>query len=162
MSRSSSSPHCVWRRWDRCARKPPTSGPRHSGSRARRSISNTVRNATARRGTAKDTAATHLRPRPRNFTTGMFKVRTTSKRSAPDTSGPRQHHQARHALHLDARLARPLRPGRVESGVLHQDLLPRVLQPRRVPLSPFRSRARREPRRSQSRLGRSSTKRPAA
>ncbi len=79
----SSSPRCVRRGWDRCARRLPTSGPRHSGSRARRSISNTVRSATARRGTVKDSAATHLRPRPRNFTTGMFKVRTTPNGALP-------------------------------------------------------------------------------
>ena len=35
-------------------------------------------------------------------------------RSAPDPSGPREHHQARHAVHLDARLADALRPGSVE------------------------------------------------
>ena len=44
---------CVPRRRDRCARRVPTSGPRRSGSRARRSTSSTARSATARRGTAK-------------------------------------------------------------------------------------------------------------
>ena len=56
-----------------------------------------------------------------------------SQRSAPDPSGPRQHHQARHALHLDARLAHPLRPGSVGSRLLHHDLLPRLLEPRECP-----------------------------
>ena len=56
-----------------------------------------------------------------------------SQRSAPDPSGPRQHHQARHAVHLDARLAHPLRPGSVGSRLLHHDLLPRLLEPRECP-----------------------------
>ena len=36
-----------------------------------------------------------------------------AQRCAPDASGPRQHHQARHALHVDAGLAQPHRPGSV-------------------------------------------------
>ena len=85
-----------------------------------------------------------------------------SQRSAPDPSGPRQHHQARHALHLDARLAHPHRPGSVGSRLLHQDLLRRLLERREVSPSPCRSRARRTPRKSPSSSGRSSTRRPAA
>ena len=85
-----------------------------------------------------------------------------AQRSAPDPSGPRQHHQARHALHLDARLARPLRPGSVESRLLHHDLLPRLLEPREC--SPARGAPERAERHDESRSssGRSSTRRPAA
>ena len=74
---------CVPRRRDRCARRVPTSGPRRSGSRARRSTSSTARSATARRGTAKATPRRICCPRPRNFTTGKFKVRTTPNGALP-------------------------------------------------------------------------------
>ena len=47
-----------------------------------------------------------------------------AQRRAADASGSGQHHQARHALHLDARLAQPLRPAGVGARVLHQDVLP--------------------------------------
>ena len=47
-------------------------------------------------------ATQHLFPRPRDFTTRQVQGSNDSQRSAPDASGPRQHHQARHALHLDA------------------------------------------------------------
>ena len=60
-----------------------TSGPRRSGRRARGSISRTAPSATARRVTAKATPAPHLRPRPRDFTTGKFKVRTTPNGALP-------------------------------------------------------------------------------
>ena len=83
-------------------------------------------------------------------------------RSAPDASGPREHHQARHALHVDARLAQPHRPGSVGSRLLHHDLFPRLLQARERPQArsaPERAESRR---RSPSSSGRSSTKRPAA
>ena len=56
-----------------------------------------------------------------------------AERSAADAPGPRQHHQARHALHFDARLAQPLRSGSVGSRPLHQDVLRRLLQPRECP-----------------------------
>ena len=55
------------------------------------------------------------------------------QRRASDASGPGEHHQARHALHVDARLARSLRPGSVEHRLLHHDLLPRFLQAENVP-----------------------------
>ena len=56
-----------------------------------------------------------------------------AQRSAPDAPGSRQHHQARHALHLDARLAQPVRPGSVGSRLLHYDLLPRLRERRECP-----------------------------
>ena len=93
---------------------------------------------------------------------GQVQGSDDSQRSAPDPSGPRQHHQARHALHLDARLARPLRPGSVGSRLLHHDLLPRLLERRECP--PARGASERAGRHEQSRSssGRSSTRRPAA
>ena len=78
-------------------------------------------------------ATPHLLPRPRDFTSGKFKVRTTAERSAPDAPGPRQHHQARHALHVDAGLAHPDRSGSVGSRLLHEDLLPRLRGRREYP-----------------------------
>ena len=85
-----------------------------------------------------------------------------SQRSAPDARGPRQHHPARHAVHVDARLARPLRPGSLGSRRLHHHVLTRILQTRRTPPSQFRSPAHRDLRRSRSSWGRSSTSRTAA
>ena len=64
---------------------------------------------------------------------GQVQGSDDSQRSAPDAPGPRQHHQARHALHLDAGLAQPLRPGSVGSRVLHHDLLARLLEARECP-----------------------------
>ena len=84
-----------------------------------------------------------------------------SRRSAPEPSGSRQHHQARHALHLDASVARVVRPGSVGSRVLPDDLLCRFFEPRASFPSQWSSRARRTPRTSPSSSGRSSTRRPA-
>ena len=56
-----------------------------------------------------------------------------AQRRAADASGPRQHHQARHALHLDARLAQPLRPAGVGARLLHQDVLPGFRRQREGP-----------------------------
>ena len=46
-------------------------------------------------------------PRPRDFTSGRFKVRTTPNGALPTHQDLRQHHQARHAVHVDAGLAGP-------------------------------------------------------
>ena len=59
---------------------------------------------------------------------GQVQGSDDSQRSAPEPSGPRQHHQARHALHVDARLANTHRSGSGESRLLHYDLLPRFLE----------------------------------
>ena len=125
------------------AQRLPTSGPRRSGSRARSSTSNTARSATARRGTAKATPPRICARRPRNFTTGQVQGSHDSQRSAPDASGPRQHHQARHAVHVDARLAQlsPIRKCRI-SPTSSRPSPPTSRTPRRSP-SPCRSRARR-------------------
>ena len=114
------------------------------------------------KGDGEGYATPHLYPRPRNFTTAQVQGSDDSQRSAPDPSGPRQHHQARHALHVDARLANTLRPGSVGSRLLHYDLLPRFLEQGKrseaggVPERPEHRRARR------SSSGRNSTWRPAA
>ena len=77
----------------------------------------------------------HLAPVPQapGLHDGQVQGSDDSQRSAPDPSGSRQHHQARHALHLDACLAYALRPGSVGSRLLHQDLLPRLLERREGP-----------------------------
>ena len=107
-------------------------------------------------------AAPHLRPRPRNFTTGKFKVRTTPNGALPT-------HQdlvniIRRGMPYTSMPAwpDPHRPGSVGSRLLHHDLLPRLLEARRMSRSPCRSRARRKRRTSRSSSGRNSTKRPAA
>ena len=63
--------------------------PRRSSRPARRSTSSTAPSATARRATGRDPAAPHLLPRPRDFTTGKFKLRTTPIGDAPDRRRPR-------------------------------------------------------------------------
>ena len=76
-----------------------------------------------------------------------------SQRSAPDPPGPRQHHQARHAVHLDAGLAQlsPTRKYRISPTSLRPSP-PTSPIPRMSP-SPFRSRARREPTNESIELG---------
>jgi TRAP-type C4-dicarboxylate transport system substrate-binding protein len=70
-------------------------------------------------------AAPHLRPRPRNFTTGKFKVRTTPNGALPT-------HQD---LVNIIRRGMPylLRPGSVGSRLLPDDLFPRLLEARECP-----------------------------
>ena len=76
------------------------------------------------KGDGEGYAAPHLLPRPQELHDGQVQDSDDSQRRPSDPSGPRQHHQARHAVHVDARLARFLRPGSVRSRVLHHDLLP--------------------------------------
>ena len=95
------------------------------------------------KGDGEGYATPHLYPQAPQLHDGQVQGPDDSQRSAPDPSGPRQHHQARHALHVDARLANTLRPGSVESRLLHHDLLPRFLEPRKRSASRCRSRARR-------------------
>ena len=64
---------------------------------------------------------------------GQVQDSDDAQRRAPDPSGPRQHHPARHAVHVDARLAQLLRPGSVGSRLLHHDLLRRLLERRKCP-----------------------------
>ena len=80
------------------------------------------------KGDGEGYAAPHLRPQAAQLHDGQVQGSDDSQRSAPDPSGPRQHHQARHAVHVDARLADTLRPGSVGSRLLHHDLLPRFLE----------------------------------
>ena len=70
-----------WKR--RCARRVPTSGPTRSGSRARRSTSSTVSQCHGEKGDGDGYATPHLFPRPRDFTSGKFKVRTTPNGALP-------------------------------------------------------------------------------
>ena len=81
------------------------------------------------KGDGEGYAAPHLRPRPRNFTTGKFKVRTTPNGALPT-------HQdlvniIRRGMPYTSMPAWPdlLRPGSVGSRLLHHDLLPRLLEP---------------------------------
>ncbi len=83
-------------------------------------------------------------------------------RSAPDASGPCEHHQARHALHVDACLAQSRRPGRVGSRLLHQELLLRFLQPRDCPSAGSSPECAQRDEGVSRGWARSSTKRPAA
>ena len=94
----------------------------------------TVRSATARRGTAKATPPRTCCPRPRNFTTRQVQGSDDAQRRAPDPPGPRQHHQARHALHVDAGLARhsPTRKCRI-SRTSSRPSLPTSRSPRASP-----------------------------
>ena len=85
-----------------------------------------------------------------------------SQRLAADASGPGQHHQARHAVHVDAGLAQSRRPGRGQPRLLHHDVLARLHQRRAESASRSRCRARRRPARRRSPRARSCTKRPAA
>jgi cytochrome c5 len=79
------------------------------------------------KGDGEGYAAPHLRPRPRNFTTGKFKVRTTPNGALPI-------HQdlvniIRHGMpYTSMPLAHALRPGRVESRVFRYHLLSRLLE----------------------------------
>ena len=75
------------------------------------------------KGDGEGYATPHLYPRPRNFTTGKFKVRTTPNGALPTHQDLGQHRQARHAVHVDARLARPVGSGSVGYRLLHYDLL---------------------------------------
>ena len=84
-----------------------------------------------------------------------------SQRSTPDASGPREHHQARHALHLDAH--GPTSPiWQVPDLAYFITTFSLGLSNPRMPPSRLNSRARRERRTSQSSSGRSSTWTPAA
>ena len=68
---------------DRCARRLRTSGPTRSGSRARQLYVKFCAQCHNENGDGEGYAAPHLRPRPRNFTTGKFKVRTTPSGALP-------------------------------------------------------------------------------
>ena len=72
------------RRRGRRARPRPRA-PTPSGRRARRSTRSSARSATATPATARGTPRMHLQPRPRNFTTGKFKIRTTPSGALPTT-----------------------------------------------------------------------------
>ena len=57
------------------------------------------------KGDGEGYAAPHLHPEAAELHDRQVQDSDDAQRSAPDPSGPREHHQARHALHLDARLA---------------------------------------------------------
>ena len=84
---------------------------------------------------------------------GQVQGSDDSQRSAPDASGPRQHHQARHAVHVDARLAHtsPTRKCRI-SPTSSRPSPPTSRTPKKSP-SPSRSRARRRATKESVELG---------
>ena len=113
------------------------------------------------KGDGEGYATPHLYPRPRNFTSGKFKVRTTPngalpthqdlvniiRRGMPYTSMPAWPNLSDRKCRISPTSSRPS--------------LPTSRTPRVSP-SPWSSRARRPPRTSPSSSGRSSTRRPAA
>ena len=107
-------------------------------------------------------AAPHLRPRPRNFTTGKFKVRTTPNGALPT-------HQdlvniIRRGMPYTSMPAWPDLTDQEVSNIAYfiTTFSPDFANPEKASRSPFRSRARRTRRTRPSSSGRSSTKRPAA
>ena len=85
------------------------------------------------KGDGEGYATSHLRPRPRDFTTGKFKIRTTPNGALPT-------HQdlvniIRRGMPYTSMPAWPdaHRPGSVGPRLLHHDLLPRVLESRERP-----------------------------
>ena len=82
------------------------------------------------KGDGEGDATPHLLPAAARLHDRQVQGADDAERRAADPPGSRQHHQARHALHVDAGLARPHRPGRREPRVLHHDLLARLRQPR--------------------------------
>ena len=163
----SCSSRCVPGRWattgtTACERRVPTSGPTRSGSRARRSTSSTVCNATARRGTVKVMPPSTCSPGPATSRPGKFKVRTTPNGALPT-------HQdlvniIRRGMPYTSMPAWPNLSDQEVSDLAYftQDLLPRLLASPRMSPSPWNFRARRPPRASPSSSGRSSTRRTAA
>ena len=113
------------------------------------------------KGNGEGYATPHLRPRPRDFTTGKFKIRTTPNGALPT-------HQdlvniIRRGMPYTSMPAWPTSPTRKcrSSPTSLRPSPPTSPIPRMSP-SPLRSQARREPRMSQSSWGRSSTSTPAA
>jgi cytochrome c len=113
------------------------------------------------KGDGEGYAAPHLRPRPRNFTTGKFKIRTTVNGALPT-------HQdlvniIRHGMPYTSMPAWPTLTDQELSDLAYfvttfsPNSRTRQMRPR-----PCRFRARRARRRSPSSWGRRSTRRPAA
>ena len=71
------------RRGAESKRRVPTSGPRRSGSRARALYVKNCAQCHGEKGDGEGYATPHLFPRPRDFTTGKFKVRTTPNGALP-------------------------------------------------------------------------------
>ena len=90
------------------------------------------------KGDGNGVAAPHLQPRPRDFTSGKFKIRTTPSGEAPDRRRPEAHHQGRHALQLDAGVAAALRYRPREPRLLREIVLARLREARQ----PGRGRSR--------------------
>ena len=113
------------------------------------------------KGDGEGYATPHLFPRPRNFTTGKFKVRTTPNGALPT-------HQdlvniIRRGMPYTSMPAWPdLSDQEVSDLAYFLTTFSPISRTRRVSPSPLRSRARRAPRMSQSSSGRSFTWRPAA
>ena len=158
MSRRPDRLWCAPRRRDRCARRAPDVGTEAQRESGKQLYLKYCAQCHGEKGGRRRLRHPASAPQARELHDGQVQGPHDSQRRAPDPSGPRQHHQARHALHVDARLARPLRPGSVGSRLLHHDLLPRLLEPENAP-SRSSSRARRDRRTSPSSSGRSSTKR---
>ena len=72
-------------------------------------------------------------PQAAQLHVGQVQGSHDAQRRAADAPGSRQHHQARHALHLDACVASSLRRGSVGSRLLHQDFLSRLRSRRECP-----------------------------
>ena len=114
------------------------------------------------KGDGEGYAAPHLCPRPRNFTTGKFKMRTTPNGALPT-------HQdlvniIRRGMPYTSMPAWPNFSDQEVSdlALLHHDVLRRLLERRERAQARGRSRARRARRRSRSSWGRSCSWRPAA
>ena len=78
---------------------------------ARSSTRGTARQCHGDKGDGNGVAAPHLQPRPRDFTSGKFKIRTTPSGKLPDRRRPAAHHPGRDAVQLDAGVAAPLDVG---------------------------------------------------
>ena len=105
-------------------RAPPRSGHRRAARRGQEALRrSSARSATATRATATGSRRAHLMPRPRDFTTGKFKIRTTPSGALPTDDDLKHIIQRRHAVHLDAGLAAAHRRRARRAVVLPEDVL---------------------------------------
>ena len=73
------------------------------------------------KGDGKGPGAEHLVPKPRDFTKGLYKIRTTANKTPFDQDLHQDHHR-RHARDLDAAVGSSPREGPREPGRLPQDV----------------------------------------
>ena len=157
----SCSPRCAPGRWDRCARRVPTSGPRRSGSRAGPSTSRTVRSATARRVTARAMPRRICTPGPGTSRPPSSKFgRLLTERSRPIRISSTSSGAACPTPRCPPGPTCPIRKCRISPTSLRPSP-PTSRTPRMSP-SRWSSPARRAPRMSPSSSGRSFTWKPAA